>query len=245
MVNSNSSGIGKLILGIGAAVGVGLVGYGVYSGIASYAQGKSCSANPGSPCYPYTQAYQTCLNQYVTANQQFLQEDQAAGTGYTQEQLTYLSNLQTCMNNASSNIYKASQAMNLPITQAIEAITAATIIVLTARGLISAYTKLKLSNAQRVSGNDTAASVRQATFSDAIEKGNISPETASNLSESNSSMTQTDTTATQDFASQTATELDLTEEEIVAIDAATEESIATVADASDAIDAELVDISAL
>ena len=71
----NTSPLAKIIIALGAATGIGVASYGVYG----YLQGQTCSANPGSPCYVYTQAYQTCLNQYTTANQQFLLEDQAAG----------------------------------------------------------------------------------------------------------------------------------------------------------------------
>lgn len=226
----------KLLLGVGGAAAIGLIGYGVYSGITNYVAGQTCSNNPGSPCYTYTQAYQTCLSQYLNANQQFLQADEKAGTGYTQEQLTYLQNLQKCMNNAAKNIYSTTKTLNLPITQAIEAITAAVIAILTVKALLNAYTKLKLANAQRVSGDDTAAAGRQALLQDMYDRGLISPQFASNISTDNTNLTSQDTASTDSFVSETADNLGLTEEEIASLDAATTASL-------DAVDSALADIT--
>jgi hypothetical protein len=235
--DGSKSIIPKLILAIGGAGALALGGYAVYN----YVAGQTCSASPGSPCYQYTQAYQTCLNQYITANKQFLLEDQAAGVGYTQEQITYLNNLQTCMNNAAKNIYSTTKSLNLPITQAIFAIAAVVASVLVARGLMSAYIKLKLNSSPRVVGSDTASAVRQSTIQDALDNGEISPETASDMADTNSSMTSDEISQTQATISDISETL--TEDEAAIVSEYTDQSVEAVDSATEEVNDELVGLS--
>jgi len=223
----------KLILAVGGAAALAIGGYAVYN----YAAGQTCSGSPGSPCYQYTQAYKTCLQNYISANQQFLTEDQAAGVGYTQEQITYLNNLQTCMNNAAGNIYKTTKSLNQPITQAIVAITSAFIAVMVARSLINAYTSLKLNTSSRVSGSDSASAARQAVLQDEFDNGNITVETASDFSYANESMTSDEVTNINDFID-TVTE-DMTVEDSAIVTEYAAQSIDAVESATEEVDDEL------
>ena len=227
-------GWGKIILALGGATAIGLAGYGIYS----YVNGQTCSSSPSSPCSPYIQAYKSCLNEYILANQQFLAEDQAAGVGYTVQQKDYLATLVTCMNNASKNIYTQTQSLNLPISEAVIAISSAVAAVIIVRGLYPMYAKLKLNNTNRVSGSDSAAAARQTVLQDAYENGTISPETASDFAADNQTLTQADLEDTNAFVSDISTTLTATEAETVT--AAAQESVDAVTAAETEVDDELI-----
>lgn len=226
-------GWGKIILALGGATAIGLAGYGIYS----YVQGQTCSSSPSSPCSPYIQAYKSCLNEYIAANQQFLQEDQAAGVGYTVQQKEYLANLTTCMNNASKNIYTQTQSLNLPISEAVIAISSAVAAVILIRGLYPMYAKLKLNQTNRVSGSDTAGAARQAVLQEAYENGTITPETASDFASDNQTLTEGDIADTNTFVSSMNDVLTATNAETVA--AAAQESVDAVEAAEETVDEEL------
>ena len=227
------SGWGTVILAVGGAAAIGLAGYGIYN----YVSGQTCSSSPSSPCSPYVQAYQSCLNEYILANQQFLAEDQAAGVGYTVTQKEYLATLVTCMNNASKSIYTQTQSLNLPISEAVIAISAAVAAVIIVRGLYPLYAKLKLNNTSRVSGSDTAAAARQTVLQDAYDNGKITPETASNFASDNQTLTQGDIEDTNTFVSNLSNTLTETEAETVT--AAAQESVDAVTAAETEVDDEL------
>ena len=231
--SSKKTGWGKIILAVGGAAAIGLAGYGIYN----YVSGQTCSSSPSSPCSPYVQAYQSCLNEYILANQQFLQEDQAAGVGYTVTQKEYLATLVTCMNNASKNIYTQTQSLNLPISEAVIAISSAVAAVIIVRGLYPMYAKLKLNNTNRVSGSDSAAAARQTVLQDAYENGTISPETASDFASDNQTLTQGDIQDTNTFVSDVSEVLTTTEAETVA--AAAQASVDAVTAAETEVDDEL------
>jgi hypothetical protein len=231
--SSKKTGWGKIILAVGGAAAIGLAGYGIYS----YAKGQTCSSSPSSPCSPYIQAYKSCLNEYILANQQFLAEDQAAGVGYTVTQKEYLATLVTCMNNASKSIYTQTQSLNLPISEAVIAISAAVAAVIIVRGLYPLYAKLKLNNTSRVSGSDTAAAARQTVLQDAYENGTITPETASDFASDNQTLTQGDIQDTNTFVSNLSNTLTETEAETVT--AAAQESVDAVTAAETEVDDEL------
>ena len=227
------SGWGTVILAVGGAAAIGLAGYGIYN----YVSGQTCSSSPSSPCSPYVQAYQSCLNEYILANQQFLQEDQAAGVGYTVTQKEYLATLVTCMNNASKSIYTQTQSLNLPISEAVIAISSAVAAVIIVRGLYPMYAKLKLNSTNRVSGSDSAAAARQTVLQDAYENGTITPETASDFASDNQTLTQGDIQDTNTFVSDVSEVLTTTEAETVA--AAAQASVDAVTAAETEVDDEL------
>ena len=226
-------GWGKIILALGGATAIGLAGYGLYS----YAQGQTCSDSPASPCYQYIQQYKKCAAEWMSANQQFLLEDQAAGVGYTVAQNEYLANLTNCMNDASSKIYKQTQSLNLPISEAIILLSSAFAAVILFKGLYSTYAKLKLNNTPRVSGSDAAGAMRQTVLQDALDNGKITPETASNFASDNKTLTQGDIEDTDAFVSDISTTLTATEAETVA--AAAQESVDAVTAAETEVDDEL------
>ena len=232
--SSKKTGWGKIILAVGGAAAIGLAGYGIYS----YAKGQTCSDSPASPCYQYIQQYKKCAAEWMSANQQFLLEDQAAGVGYTVAQNEYLANLTNCMNDASSKIYKQTQSLNLPISEAIILLSSAFAAVILFKGLYSTYAKLKLNNTPRVSGSDAAGAMRQTVLQDALDNGKITPETASNFASDNKTLTQGDIQDTNTFVSNLSNTLTETEAETVT--AAAQESVDAVTAAETEVDDELI-----
>jgi len=206
-----------------AAFGM-LTGYGVYS----YAVSRTCSDRRGSPCYAAAEKYKRCLNEYIDANHRFLIEDQKAGTGYTQQQLSYLNQMKQCMNSAAKQMYSITAQLGNPITQAIEAITAVVVSVLIAKGIMSAYTTLKLSRSGRMSGYDTSASVRQAQLQQMYDYGNIDTEFYANVKASDP--VSEDIAGNKVFADEVSSDISQIETEQLAAEA--EQAISDAAEAS-------------
>jgi hypothetical protein len=101
----------EAIIAVGGVAGA--VGIGYYAVTKLLA--PPCA--PGSACYvaaqPYIEGYQICANNYASALKQYLAEDNANGTGLTQDQINNLNYLSTCMNQNAQQIASTAKQYNV------------------------------------------------------------------------------------------------------------------------------------
>ena len=183
------------------AGGIGIAGYIGYYAINQLTgpSGGSCTT-PGTPCnqalQPYQQAFQICANEYAKNLQQFINEDNANGTGFTSSQLDILNQLASCMNNNASQISKIAKQFEPenPIDVAVTIIAAAVgaAIVLYISGKTAVYIFKSLKNNKPVSGSGAANALKQTAIRSNYEDGNISADQAAALEKQLPDMTQED-----------------------------------------------------
>jgi len=196
---------GKLAL-IGG--GVGIAGYLAYYTINQLTgpSGGSCTT-PGSPCYnalqPYQQAFQICANEYAKNLQQYINEDNANGTGFTSAQLNVLNQLEACMNQNASQIskiakqYEPENPLDVAVTIIAAAVGAAIVLYISGRTAIYIYKSLN--NNKPVSGSGAANAMKQTAIRSNYEDGNISPDQAAALKDQLPETTQDDIQANDDY----------------------------------------------
>jgi hypothetical protein len=109
-----SANVNAVLKGLLVIGGLAIGGYGVYRVVQSLAgpPGGACN-DPTSPCYtatqPYVQQINSCTNQYNSYLAQFIAQDAAAGTSFTQLQLDTLAQLRSCINQNAASLGQAAQ----------------------------------------------------------------------------------------------------------------------------------------
>lgn len=181
-----------VIIGLAAVGGAAGLGYIVITRLLPSASSAQCTT-PGSPCYsaisPYLKEYQTCANSYAADLQLYQQEDNANGTGLTSSQITTLNYLTGCMNAAAKKIAQAANQYNvdpgLLLQQIVsEAIVPGALLYVGIKTIPGAVNKLRF-------GGSASAKITNAVTEDNIANGDITPASASAMSDSISSNEQT------------------------------------------------------
>lgn len=228
----------KLIEGTATVGVIGLVSYGLGSALFNSIGGTvggSCTQK-GTPCYTCVQAYQVDLTSATyelnSLIQQFIAENGAASSGFTQEQQQTISDYQTRINNDQLGIAKCAEQYKPNTWQSVVgAIDDAIIIAavgLSLAGIVRALKSFKKPPKDTSGGGGGWFSnmILQAQLRHAINKGIITPESAAAMSTSNVEMAK---------GIQTAAISTLTSEMVTADLIVTEEATAILSVMSTAI----------
>lgn len=224
--NEATSGIpwwGKAAI-IAGGIGIaGYIGYYAVSQLTSSISGPpggSCTEQ-GSPCYtavqPYQQAFSICANEYAQNLQQYINEDNKNGTGFTSAQLDVLNQLSSCMNSNASQIgniakqYEPENPIDVVATYIGAAIAAAILLYLGGKTAVSVYLSLK--NNKPISGSAAANAMKQVGVRYNYANGDISADQAAALEKQFPDITQSDIQGNDDFLTSLQDDGVITEEE--------------------------------
>ena len=218
MTDNKHSGIIKLVLGVGAIVTAGGLGY-YFVSQETGAPGGSCSTK-GTPCNtaitPYQTAFQVCANKYAIQMQNIINANKATGTGITPTQQQILNQLTQCMNYNAGQIakvakqYEPTSVLSILSSSIGEGVIIAATLIGSA-AIVSALLKGRL----LYSGNAASRVLGNADIITNMNNNNITPQEASEFSNDISSTQSTVTSDSQQFMN------DLAEEDVISAEEAT------------------------
>jgi hypothetical protein len=225
------------------AGGIGIAGYIGYYAVSQLTgpSGGSCTEQ-GSPCstavQPYQQAFNICANEYAQNLQQYINEDNTNGTGFTSAQLDVLNQLTSCMNNNASQIgkiakqYEPANPVDVLATYIGAAIAAAIVLYLGGKTAVSIYLSLK--NNKPISGSAAANAMKQVGVRYNYENGDISADQAAALEKDFPDITQSDIQGNDAFLTGLQEDSVITEEQDTVL--STEDGQYMEEDTTDTID---------